>query len=72
MNDEFFEGQELRAVYYPTPNDIYFVVGGKIEKITVVMESGQMAGVPWFAVWENGKIATKCNSVFVSHVEYIK
>ena len=65
---EFYNGQELSAVYYPAPNDIYFVVGGKIEKITVVMESGQMAGVAWFAIWENGNITTKCNGSFVSHV----
>ena len=65
---EFYNGQELSGVYYPAPNDIYFVVGGKIEKITVVMESGQMAGVAWFAIWENGNITTKCNGSFVSHV----
>ena len=66
--ETFFHGQKLYAVYYPAPNDIYFVVGGKIEKITVVMEYGQMAGVPWFAIWENGRITTKCNGAFISHV----
>ena len=65
---EFYNGQKLYGVFYPAPNDIYFTVGGKVEKITVVMESGQMAGVPWFAIWENGKIKTKCNGAFVSHV----
>ena len=65
---EFYNGQKLYAVYYPAPNDIYFTVGGKVEKITVVMEAGEMACVPWFAIWEKGKIITKCNGAFVSHV----
>lgn len=64
----FEEGDEVQALYWR--GDERVVVGcNGVEKITVVMENGQMAGVPWFAVWKNGKIAMKHNGVFVESVE---
>ena len=63
----FEEGDEVQAIWLP--GDVKVSVGGEIERITVVMEDGQMAGVPWFAVWKNGKIAMKHNGAFVESVE---
>jgi len=69
QDNRFFEGQEVAEVHFPAPNDYYWVVGGEIETITVVMEDGQMSGVPWFAIWKNGKIHTKCNGAYVAMVK---
>lgn len=52
---EFKQGQEVRSVYYPDTGEIKTGEFG-VERITVVMENGQMAGVPWFAIWKEGKI----------------
>ena len=41
-----------------------------IEKIQVYAEYGQMAGVPWFAIWKNGEIRWRINAVFVECVNY--
>ena len=67
----FQEGQEVKSIWW---NDESFIsvesehVINGCDKITVVMEYGYMAGVPWFAVWENGKIVSKHNSVHISSV----
>ena len=67
MMNEFYIGQQVYEIIYPS-NECYTVGIGGIEKITVVMEDGQMAGVPWFAVWKNGEIESKHNAVHVSTV----
>lgn len=60
MSDDFKLGQEVQALYFKDGSEC---IAGQlgVEKITVVMENGQMAGVPWFAVWENGKVTNKWN-----------
>jgi len=60
----FTEGQEIQAIYW---DDDSFVLVGRngIEKITVVLEYGQMAKVPWFLVWKNGKPGFKHNAALV-------
>lgn len=40
------EGTGLKQVYWPEENK-YFQVGGIVKSITVSMEVGQMAMVPW-------------------------
>lgn len=69
MEDDirFKPGQEIKVIYWP---DDTSVVSGEneVEKITVVMENGQMALVPWFAVWVDGKVAFKHNASLVSTV----
>ena len=66
----FYEGQELLEVHFPAPNDIYFIVGREgVERITVVLESGQMSQVAWFVVWRNGKVMERCNSAYVANVK---
>ena len=52
----FYEGQALSSITLsPAPND-YICVGGMVKSITVVMENGQMASVPWaFVEVDNGQ-----------------
>jgi hypothetical protein len=40
------------------------------DKITVVMESGEMAGVAWFACWKNDELIAKWNGKHVHGVIY--
>lgn len=66
-DDRFFEGEEVSAIFYP--DDTCVKVGQNlVEKITVVMEYGQMAGVPWFAVWNDHKIIAKYNGAHIACV----
>jgi hypothetical protein len=64
----FEEGDELQVIWAPG-GEAARVGRNGVEKITVVMEDGQMARVPWFAVWKNGKIAMKHNGALVESVE---
>ena len=66
--NEFKLGQEVSTLYFIN-NDTISISQHDVDKITVVMEYGQMAGVPWFAVWKDGKIKTKWNSAQVEGVE---
>ena len=68
MGNQFMEGDKVAALYFPDDTE---VVAGEhdIEKITVVMECGQMAAVPWFAVWIDGKIDAKHNAAHVATVK---
>lgn len=71
--DEFFDGEYVHAIYFPPAQDgaeSYTVGRGGVEKITVVMEKGQMAKVPWFAIWERGKITSKHNGALIESVLY--
>lgn len=67
-NNQFYEGQELKAIYWPDGGEAEVGKHG-VEKIVVVMECGQMAGVPWFAVWRNGEINQKFNAAHTDGVE---
>ena len=66
--DEFKEDQEVKAIFYP---DESCVIAGRngVEKITVVLEKGQMAFVAWFAVWKNGEIFCKHNGAHLAQVQ---
>ncbi len=66
-NDRFFEGEHVKVLIWPDESIIKVGVDG-VEKITVVMENGQMSSVTWFAVWKNGKIVQKCNSAHIDTV----
>jgi hypothetical protein len=70
MSNQFYEGQEVKAIFWP--NDDRVEVGQfGVEKIVVVHECGQMAGVPWFAVYKNGKIDQKFNAASLDGVDLI-
>ena len=64
----FEAGQEVFRLTYPDNSVVESGCNG-IEKITVVMEYGQRAGVPWFAVWRNGKIDQKHNAAHIACVD---
>lgn len=72
-SNRFKEGQEVSKIYYP--DDSYVEVGDlyeandqglEVENITVTMENGQMAGVPWFNVWVGGRIVAKHNGAHLA------
>ncbi|MGD2065842.1 MAG: hypothetical protein PVI43_01565 [Candidatus Bathyarchaeota archaeon] len=67
MENRFYEGQEVEAIYYPDDSEIS-TNSTHVDKITVVIENGQMAGVPWFAVWKDGKIVSKHNAAHLACV----
>ena len=64
----FEEGDEVQALYWRGDKQVVVGCNG-VEKIAIVMEDGEMAGVPWFVVWKNGKIAAKHNGALVESVE---
>ena len=66
----FHEGQDnIRSICYPDDSEI---ISGKngVEKITVSMESGQMALIPWFCIWREGKIDSKHNGALIANVYF--
>ncbi len=68
----FEEGQKLQYVslYCGTDEVEYYAVGRKgVTDITVIMENGQMAGVPWALVrCEQGPYERKINLAFADIV----
>ena len=69
MSIEFKPGQEVQAIFLTATSDRpEEKVGMNCDKITVIMEAGQMSGVPWFAVWRNGKVTDKYNGALLSSV----
>ncbi len=66
MEHEFYEEQEVQSIFWPDGGDVS--VGKNCEKITVILECGQMARVPWFAVWKHGKIVSKFNGAMLQGV----
>ena len=68
-NLRFKDGQEVRTIFWA--DSVGGLQAGRngITRITVVMENGQMAGVPWFAAWKGDTIAFKYNGAMVEGVE---
>ena len=65
----FKQGQEVQKIWFSEGDGGCFAVGSLgVEKITVVMENGQMAGVPWFAVWKEGRTDSKWNGALLGGV----
>lgn len=67
MNQSFKEGQAVQGITHPDGSEIHVGCVG-VDKITVVSEYGQMAGVPWFAVWKGDKITDKYNGAHLARV----
>ena len=67
-DQRFQEGQEVKGIYWPGETSVT-VGNNNVEKITVVMEYGQMAAVPWFAVWKEGTVVSKWNGAMLEGVE---
>lgn len=66
--ERFAEGQEVKGFWFPDDSNICVGSNG-VEKITVVTEPGQMARVPWLAVWRNGKVDSKHNMAHIASVD---
>ena len=64
---EFFNGQRLNAIYWEEGEQC--VVGQGVTGIEVVMENGQMAGVPWAIVFRESKKCNKYNLALAEGVE---
>jgi len=65
---EFFEGQELVAVWW-NEGEAIRAGKGSVVSVKVSMESGQMAGVPWAVVFYDDGSCTKHNLALASGVE---
>jgi hypothetical protein len=59
QDNRFYEGQKLLALYWP---EGHVAVGkNRVIDITVVMEYGEMAGVPWALTKNEDGISFKYN-----------
>lgn len=67
--ETFEEGQEVQGVLLDSESQIAVGSNG-VEKIIVVMEYAQMGGVPWLAVYKNGKLSSKWNVAKIDGVWY--
>jgi len=67
QSNDFYVGQEVKSIFWHQDGQITVGRNG-VEKITVVMENGQCAPVPWFAVWKNGLIDGKYNAAMLEGV----
>ena len=64
---EFFNGQRLNSIYWEEGS---CVVGRNgVTGIEIVMENGQMAGVPWVIVFNESGKANKHNLALAQGVE---
>ena len=74
MRQEFKSGQCVQQICFPDEAMICIGCerqGQTVGKIVVVMENGQMAGVPWFAVIsDEGEMISKWNAATVEGVIY--
>jgi len=69
-NNRFKEGQQVSVLYFPSEEEgTISIEHDNCDYITVVMENGQMAGVPWFAVWHKGKVVSKWNGALLAGVQ---
>lgn len=57
---EFKNGDKLKQIFWEGQSRILVGENG-CESITVIMENGQMAGVPWVIVKITGREITKYN-----------
>jgi len=69
---EFRNGQKLKCVcgpQGPVGEQIYYCIGrDDCIAIEVVMENGQMAGVPWALIYINNKPKRKVNLALMEEV----
>lgn len=65
---QFEQGENLAGICFE--DEQVLKVGEHCDSIIVSMENGQMAGVPWFEVWKDGKIISKWNGAKCEGVLY--
>jgi len=66
--NEFKDGQEVKVIYLQGGGEFKAGIPG-CDRITVSMENGQMAPVPWFIVWVDGIIDSKWNGALLLGVK---
>ena len=64
----FENGEQLAGIYFEDEQTLK--VGEDCDAIIVSMENGQMAIVPWFEVWKDGKIISKWNAAKIAGALY--
>jgi len=64
----FLQGEQLAGIWFEDGQILK--AGEHCDSIIVSMENGQMAGVPWFEVWKDGKLISKWNAAKVEGVLY--
>ena len=73
MSENFKQGQLLKSIYACQGEglEIYYMTGkNHCESISVVMESGQMAGVPWACItFDDGRPQRKVNLALFLEIE---
>lgn len=67
-DNRFYDGQEIQSIFH-LDDEITNVNDMTIKRITVVMENGQMAGVPWFQVEYVNGVKRKFNGAHVEGVD---
>ena len=65
----FQDGQKLKAIYFA---DDAQICAGEVTSITVVMQLGQMAPVPWFLVTNKNGARVIHNGALVDAVVFYK
>lgn len=73
MSEIFEQGQEVQGVYLNSESGFYVgdtYRGETITRIACSMENGQMAAVPWFAVYCDYKMVCKLNAALLHGVKY--
>ena len=65
---EFFNGELISAIHLSGGG--LFKAGENCDSIIVRMESGQMAAVPWFEIYQDGVRKSKWNGALVEGVVY--
>lgn len=65
---QFEQGEQLVGICFE--GDQVLKAGEHCDSIIVSMENGQMAGVPWFEVWKDGKMISKWNAAKTEGVLY--
>lgn len=73
MDRKFYEGQKLKAIFFDDDDESVFdSTTDNIKSITVVMENGQMAPVPWALVVDADNRETKWNIALLAGVELME
>ena len=70
MRNRFYEGQDnIKAIWWNV-SESCTIGKSNVEKITVSMESGQMARVHWFCIWKSREVVIKHNGAMIETVEF--
>jgi hypothetical protein len=70
---EFKNGQKLQGVWYNNSEEGYGMTDSNVKDIEIVMENGQMAGVPWAIIrFTTERSPAKLNLAFCTQVDLLE